>query len=516
MISIPHLVKKKYKKFGSKKILYEGSQNISYKDFYIESVKFSKVLRKINIKKKDRIGICMNKGIEQSIAIVGCLFAEAIFVPILPKLNSAGIKHIIKDCEMKMIITDKFRYNELRSFGSMVNILICDPHNKKSIYNVTNLSQLRKKEIFKTPNLKNKKNDIAAIIYSSGSTGRSKGIVIPHINFVKGAKIVSKYLNTTYNDRIAGVLSLNFDYGLNQLWQSLLLGCSIFFHEFVFSKDFLNFINKNKITAIPLMPTIISMLFDGVPSVEKIKKIKNIKYICTSGGHVSLNMINKLKLIFINSKIYLMYGLTEAFRSTYLNPKKILKKPNSIGQAIPTVKIHVLNKYHRDCKVNEIGELVHRGGCVSSKYWNDAKNSLKVFRKIKRFKNEIVVFSGDLVKMDKDRDLYFIARKDQMIKTAGYRVSPTEIEEEFLEIKNIKHVLAFGMKDESLGQIIFIVYTTFNKKKIPENLLISHGKKRLPTYMIPKKFIFKKIFPTTGNQGKIDRKKILINYLKND
>ena len=166
----------------------------------------------------------MNKGIEQSIAIVGCLFAEAIFVPILPKLNSTGIKHIIKDCEMKMIITDKFRYNELRSFGSMVNILICDPHNKKSIYNVTNLSQLRKKEIFKTPNLKNKKNDIAAIIYSSGSTGRSKGIVIPHINFVKGAKIVSKYLNTTYNDRIAGVLSLNFDYGLNQLWQSLLLG----------------------------------------------------------------------------------------------------------------------------------------------------------------------------------------------------------------------------------------------------------------------------------------------------
>ena len=127
-----------------------------------------------------------------------------------------------------------------------------------------------------------------------------------------------------------------------------------------------------------------------------------------------------------------------------------------------------------------------------------------------------IIQDGDLVKMDKDRDLYFIARKDQMIKTAGYRVSPTEIEEEFLEIKNIKHVLAFGIKDESLGQIIFIVYATFNKKKIPENLLISHVKKRLPTYMIPKKFIFKKIFPTTGNQGKIDRKKILINYLKND
>ena len=143
------------------------------------------------------------------------------------------------------------------------------------------------------------------------------------------------------------------------------------------------------------------------------------------GRSVEKNLIVNLKKIFPKAKIYLMYGLTEAFRSTFLNPRYALSKYNSIGQAIPMVKIHILNKKYEDCKVGEIGELVHRGGCVSKGYFRDKNKTNKIFRKISRFPNEIVVFSGDLVKKDDEGDIFFVGRKDSLIKTAGYRVSPT-------------------------------------------------------------------------------------------
>ena len=511
-MSIPSTLKKNLKKFRNKKIIFDSFDNISYEEFYFECVKFSNVLKKIGAKKNGRIGICMNKSIDQAVAIVGCIFAECIFVPILPKLNFSGIGHIIKDCKMSHLITDSYRYNEVSKFSCKVKIYSCNSVISINGKKRSSLNDLRKKEFSTKYSKKINDNNPGAIIYSSGSTGRPKGIVIPYKNFLLGAKIVSEYLGTKKNDRILGVLSLNFDYGLNQLWQCILLGCSIYFHELVFQKDAFDFIKKYKINVLPLMPVMISIIFNKPHNI----KIKNVKYICTSGGPVTINMIKNLNSTFLKSKTYLMYGLTEAFRSTFLNPKKILKKFNSIGQAIPKVKIHVLDKDNKDCKANVPGELVHRGGCVALGYWKDKKNTKRVFKKIKRFGNETVVFSGDLVKKDKDGDIYFISRKDQMIKTSGYRVSPTEIEEEIVTMKNVKNAVAFGSKDEKLGQVIHLIYTTFNSKKISYNQLYNFGRKRLPSYMIPKKFFFEKKFPTTGNQGKIDRKRLIYKFLKND
>ncbi len=212
-----------------------------------------------------------------------------------------------------------------------------------------------------------------------------------------------------------------------------------------------------------------------------------------------------------------MYGLTEAFRSTYLKPNKVLKKYNSIGKAIPKVKIHILNTKLQDCKVGEVGELVHRGGCISKGYYRDSKNTKKVFRKIKRFPGEKVVFSGDLVKKDNEGDIFFIGRKDHMIKTAGYRVSPTEVENQIMKIKNIKFVVVTSKYDSIKGQKIICAYTTKNKKKISDGFFIKSCQNYLPTYMIPaNKYFFKKL-PITGNQGKINRSEVIKKIkVKND
>ena len=215
------------------------------------------------------------------------------------------------------------------------------------------------------------------------------------------------------------------------------------------------------------MPVIMTLAFQ-----ETIKKkFNNIRYICTSGGPVEKKLIVKLKKIFPKAKIYLMYGLTEAFRSTFLEPKKALIKYDSIGQSIPSVKIHILNSKLIDCKVGEIGELVHRGGCISKGYFNDKIKTNKIFKKIKRFPKEVVVFSGDLVRKDKDGDIYYVGRKDSLIKTAGYRVSPTEIEKIIQKIPQIKFAVACGVYDSIKGQKIICAYTSYNKKKISKNLL---------------------------------------------
>jgi len=236
---------------------------------------------------------------------------------------------------------------------------------------------------------------------------------------------------------------------------------------------------------------------------------KHVRYICTSGGPVEKKILLKVRKSFPESRIFLMYGLTEAFRSTYLDPKNVIKKYNSIGKAIPSVRIHVLNNKNEDCKPGETGELVHRGGCISDGYFRDRINTKKVFRKIKRFPNETVVFSGDLVKKDLDGDLFFIGRKDHLIKTAGYRVSPTEVENQILKIKNIEFVVAAGVHDYIKGQKIICAYTTKNNKKIESNIFLKKCEKFLPTHMIPVQYYFFNKFPITGNQGKISRGEVI-------
>jgi acyl-CoA synthetase (AMP-forming)/AMP-acid ligase II len=509
MKSLPELVEFAAKKYNSKIAIEEIEKKISFKDIYSESIKVAKYLKKNHLKNGDRVSIYMNKSINQVISIIGVSLAGGVFVPILPNLKKDSLKHIIYHSGSKTIITDCKKLLEVRNINFKGNLLICDSNYKKKnknnllfqISNIINTSKLKKKIDH---------NSDAAIIYSSGSTGMPKGIVIPHKNFEFGARIVSKYLHTKKNDRIACVLSFNFDYGLNQLWQSLHLGCKLYLYEINFYQDFFKFCRDKKITVIPLMPVIISML---TANNQKGKNF-NIKYICTSGGSVSKKMITSLKRFFPNAKIYLMYGLTEAFRSSYLNPKKSLNKFFSIGKSIPSVKLNVIKKNFAECKVNEIGELVHRGGCVASRYWKDKSSTKKRFRTISRFPNEITVFSGDLVKKDKSGDLIFVSRMDSMIKTMGFRVSPSEIENQAIKHKNIYQCVAFSEKDEVIGEKIILSYTSVNKKKIKVNQLKNFLTKKLSKHMMPKEIIYLKKFKATGNQGKIDKNDVVDKSLK--
>jgi acyl-CoA synthetase (AMP-forming)/AMP-acid ligase II len=444
----------------------------------------------------------MQKTLDQVVAILGVLWANAILVPIHPVHRADQIGHVVDDCDMKLLITESARIAEVRG-AAHGRILI---GRGPSEAGVASLEELRLEYQGSQPFFDCREDDTAAIIYSSGSTGRPKGIVISHRNLADGARIVANYLGTKSTDRIAAVLTLNFDHGLNQLWQTLYVGASLYLHDLIFPRDLFRMLASQKITGLPMMPVIISRMFDPrLPGPEEDLDFSWLRYVSTTGGPVTTRMLDQLQGTFPRTDIVLMYGLTEAFRSSWLPPEQLAARPTSIGKAIPEVELYVLDEEGRDSAPGMPGQLVHRGGCIAKGYWNAPRATAERFRQIDRFPNETVVFSGDLVRRDEEGYLYFLGRMDSMIKTHGFRVSPTEIEEHARRFERLLDAVAFGVDNPEIGQDIAVVYTAADNTPLASDALTDHFRVGMPHHMRPRWFVHLEAFPATGSGGKIDR-----------
>ena len=475
---------------------------MTFRQLHAEVVAAAQALAELGIRPGDRVGICMQKNLDQVVAILGVLWANAIFVPVHPVFHAEQIGHMVDDCDMKLLITDSTRIAELRDAARGGIVIGHGPAEEE----ISSLEALRQKCRGSQPSFRSKSDDAAAIIYSSGSTGRPKGIVISHQNLADGARIVASYLGTKSTDRIAGVLSLNFDHGLNQLWQTLYAGASLYLHDLIFPRDLFRLLATKRITALPLMPVIITRMFDPqLPGLDDRMDFSSLRYVSTTGGPVSATMLEQLRKTFPRTDIVLMYGLTEAFRSSWLPPDQLAARPTSIGKAIPEVELYVLDEQGRDCPPGVAGQLVHRGGCIAKGYWNAPEATAERFQRIDRFPGEAVVFSGDLVQKDKEGFLYFLGRMDSMIKTHGFRVSPTEIEEHARRFDRLSDAVAFGVDNPEIGQDIVIVYTTMDRSRLASNALTDHFRASMPHHMVPRWFIHMEALPATGNGGKVDR-----------
>ena len=488
--------------FPDKAAVFSGSESLTFRQLHAEAMATAQALASLGVSSGDRIGICMQKTLDQVIAILGVLWLNAIFVPIHPVFHADQVGHVVDDCDMKLLITESARLAELRDVAHGRMVLGRGPAEQE----IPSLEKLRREYHDSQFSFQGSPDDTAAIIYSSGSTGKPKGIVISHRNLADGARIVASYLGTKAADRIAGVLSFNFDYGLNQLWQTLFVGSSLYLHDFIFPRDLFRLVAAERITALPLMPVIISRMFDPqFPGPDADLDFSALRYVCTTGGPVAARMLDHLRATFQGTDIVLMYGLTEAFRSSWLSPDQLAARPTSIGKAIPDVELYVLDNDGRECPPNVPGQLVHRGGCIAKGYWNAPKATAERFRQIDLFPNETVVFSGDLVRQDEDGYLYFLARMDSMIKTYGFRVSPTEIEEYARRFERLLDAVAFGIDNSEIGQEVAVVYTTTDRTPLASDALTEHFRTGMPHHMVPRWFVHLEEFPTTGSGGKVDR-----------
>ena len=268
-------------------------------------------------------------------------------------------------------------------------------------------------------------NDMAAILYTSGSTGRPKGVIISHRNIVDGARSVSSYLELRPDDRLLAVLPFSFDYGLNQLTSAILVGATCVLFDYLLPRDVLRALERHAITGLAAVPP----LWAQLAPLEWPAAAKDTLRTSNSGGAMPDGVLARLRSQLPNTRPFLMYGLTEAFRSTFLPPEKIDERRGSMGKAIPNAEVMVVRPDGSPAATNEPGELVHRGALVALGYWNDPERTATRFKPAPGRPGgipnaELAVWSGDTVRMDEDGYLYFVGRNDGMIKTSGYRVSP--------------------------------------------------------------------------------------------
>jgi acyl-CoA ligase (AMP-forming) (exosortase A-associated) len=348
--------------------------------------------------------------------------------------------------------------------------------------------------------------DMAAIFYTSGSTGSPKGVVISHRNLICGAESVASYLHNNPSDVILAALPLSFDAGFSQLTTGFISGAHVVLVNYLLPSDIVQACAKHRVTGLTCVPPLWIQIAELKWPEEATQ---TLRYFANTGGRMPRSTLTKLRSIFTKAAPYLMYGLTEAFRSTYLNPAEVDRRPNSIGKAIPNAEILVVRPDGSECEAYEEGELVHRGALVSLGYWNDPKSTAARFRpapgraagiKIE----ELAVFSGDTVVRDDEGFLYFVGRKDEMIKTSGYRVSPVEIEEVIYDTGMVRDAAAFGVEDETLGHAVVIAVSPMPGASLDEAALLTELRKRLPLYMVPRQVVIRDELPRSPN-GKFDR-----------
>ncbi|MCU7948171.1 MAG: acyl-CoA ligase (AMP-forming), exosortase A system-associated [Candidatus Thiodiazotropha sp. (ex Cardiolucina cf. quadrata)] len=510
------------KRFSSNISIKYKETSLTYAELSELVDRFSQALISIGIEKQDRVAIYLPKCLENVVAIFGSSAAGAVFVPINPVLKPHQVSHILLDCDAKILVTTQGKFRALHAalaycVDLQYIILIDGCENQNADEHAQGL--ISWDDLFTDPfSISTHRvidSDIASLIYTSGSTGDPKGVVLSHRNMVTGAKSVAQYLGNTSSDRLLAVLPLSFDYGVSQLTTAFSVGASVVLINYLLPMEVINTLTQEKITGLAAVPPLWNLLVElPWPS----EAVENLRYITSSGGVVPVETTELLRQVLPKTEIFLMYGLTEAFRSTYLPPDQVEKRPTSIGKAIPNVEVLVLDSDGAPCAVDEPGELVHRGSLVAMGYWNDTSATQERFRPIPARldtipNNEIAVWSGDIVKMDREGYLYFLGRNDDLIKTSGYRVSPNEIEEIFFGTGLVSEVVAFGVPHSTLGQSIALVVIPKPGIEVTEDNLINVCKKRLASYMMPTEIVFRTSMPSNPN-GKVDRKQLALEMVE--
>jgi acyl-CoA ligase (AMP-forming) (exosortase A-associated) len=433
---------------------------------------------------------------------IACLMPMAavragyVHVPINPLLKPAQVEHILNDSGAAMLITSSARKGQLVPGSTYHGITIIDEAEFLNILEDDSLP------ILSPLPANTDTNTLAAILYTSGSTGRPKGVMLSHANLSLGAISVAQYLKLAADDVTLAVLPLSFDYGQNQLLSTWAAGGCVVPLDYLMAKDVIKACGKYGITTLAAVPPLwVQLVEQDWPAAASTP----MRRLTNSGGALTPSLVKSLRRIFGNkTDIYAMYGLTEAFRSTYLDPALIDSNPVSMGKAIPFAEIMVVTKDGGEAKPNEQGELVHAGPLVAKGYWQDAKRTAARFKPAPAFSRYggMAVWSGDTVWRDEAGLLYFVGRNDAMIKTSGNRISPTEVEEAAIESGLVAEACALGRKDERLGEAIILFVRTLGEAN--EDALRAHMKAALPNFMQPTDYIWLDEFPKNAN-GKLDR-----------
>jgi acyl-CoA ligase (AMP-forming) (exosortase A-associated) len=499
----------------SKVAVVDGDAEYTYEDLEHGSNALCAAFQEAGVKKGDRVGVYMEKSWEAIVAMLAASRAGAAYVNINPLFKPPQVAYVAQDCDIRVMIGDSAKLDGLEAGTAFYKGAL---PREEAAGNLVDLAEVLRNGAASAEERQVSEVDLGTILYTSGSTGMPKGVATSQRNIVVGAQIVSTYLENTSEDRILSALPLNFDAGMSQFTTSLRVGATLVLQRSRLPGDLLRAIRRHEITGVTGVPPLWSLLLRSAKAIQE-EPLTHLHYIANTGGRIPQANLDELRQLLepAGAKIYLMYGLTEAFRSTYLQPEEIERGTSCIGKAIPNTEILVINKEGRECAPEEPGELVHRGPTVAMGYWGNEEATRKAYRPHPLASPELldverVVYSGDTVWRDKEGYLYFIGRDDAMIKSQGYRLSPEEVENLLIGSGLVHEACAFGVEDPEAGQLVMAVVSLKdggdeNAVEQVREYVIKNG----PPYMVPKEIFVRDELPKTGS-GKIDRKGISSAY----
>lgn len=503
LLSIRETLQQSMRRDPSHTALVYRDSRVSYADL-VDAVDRTAERFSETLTRGERVAVYLDKRPEAAYAILGAAVAQMVVVPINTALKRRQVFHILKDSGAKILITSPARAAQLKmdALSDAVTVVsagaLLEPQCTKGGRPLT-AAGLSADQMDRP----------AAILYTSGSTGTPKGVVVSHSNLLHGALSVNSYLHQRPDDVILSVLPWSFDAGLSQLTSGLFAGATLVLTDFLRGKDVANLCLQHRVTSMTAVPPLWRQIADAEwPTMP----YGGLRVFANTGGHMPRSLLRQLRELFPQARPYLMYGFTEAFRSTYLDPGEVSQRPDSVGKAVPHASLAIIAADGSRCGPYQTGELVHSGPLVTLGYWNDPAATAKKFRPLPEATDgSLAAWSGDHVYQDEDGFIYFVGRIDGMIKSSGYRLNHEEIEEAILEFGAVREVSIIAVPHQTLGQAL-VAYAVPNDRWSGVDDFLHECRRELPTYMVPIQVVPVKDLARTPN-GKIDRQALLQRFL---
>jgi long-chain acyl-CoA synthetase len=501
-----NLLERTAQRIPDKIALVAAGQRFTYAQIESEASRLAGGLRARGVARGDRVAIFADNGIEVVVSIFAALKAGAVFMPVNSLTKGDKLAYLLNDSRAACLVTSQslreiwehaLANNESVGACIVSGLPARDDNGRLLSFEAALADGSQEPESPSTID-----QDLASIIYTSGSTGEPKGVMLTHLNMVSAAQSVNGYLGMTGDDVILCALPLAFDYGLYQVLMGFMVGATIVLERsFSFPVKILQTAASEGVTVFPGVPTMFSMIM-GLGNLAQFD-LSRLRMITNTAAALSERHIRELREIFPQATLFSMYGLTECKRVTYLPPQQLDVRPTSVGRGMPNEEVWLVDEQGRRLPNGSTGELVIRGSNVMRGYWEKPEQTA---RRLKPgvYPGEMVLYSGDIFRTDEEGYLYFVARKDDIIKSRGEKVSPKEVENVLYALEGVQDAAVIGVPDEVLGQAIKAFVVLRPGCRHNEKDVLRHCQGRLESFMVPKHVAIVGELPTTDT-GKIKK-----------
>jgi amino acid adenylation domain-containing protein len=487
-------------------------RRLSWREIHALAGRTANALRALGVRRGDRVVLYLDNSIELATAVFGVIAADAIVVIVNAQTRTDRLAYVLNDCRARVMIVgprlERFYRPAVERAPHLEHVLLVEPGDDGADDRVTSEDYARAITTASPdwPVAANIPVDLAAIVYTSGSTGEPKGVMLTHHNMISAIESISAYLGNVPEDVLLNVLPLSFDYGLYQWLTVCQCGATLVLEpSFNYPAATIRLIEEEGITGFPLVPTVASTLRQYE---AKGLRLPGIRYVTSTAAALSPTHIETLLRLFPAARLFSMYGLTECKRVSYLPPERLADKPDSVGTAIPGTECFVVASDGTKLPPGRVGELVVRGPHVMRGYWEKPEITAEWLRPSPDIPHEMWLWTGDLFKTDEEGFLYFIGRKDDIIKSRGEKVAPKEVENALYALPGIQDAAVVGQPHESLGHAIRAFIVLAEGTHYTADQVIRHCAERLEPFMVPKWVTFLSSVPKTAS-GKIAKKRIL-------